>query len=281
MHGDRAVDLHTHSTASDGRLSPSALVQLAASVGLNAIGLTDHDTTAGLPEAEAEAHRLGLIVVPGVELSASHDRREAHMLGYFIDREREHFQKSLATFVRQRSERIDRMIERLDQIGIRVDRDAVMEKAGEGTVGRPHLAWTLIEMGVVSDIAAAFDQYLGTGRPGYVPRPYLAPEEAIRLIRSAGGAPVLAHPYSTGDPAGLAARLKPLGLAGMEVWYGEYNDEQRQALHRIALANDLIPTGGSDFHAQDFKPGRDLGQPPVPWETIDRLYHDAADWDRP
>jgi predicted metal-dependent phosphoesterase TrpH len=244
-------------------------------VGLDAIGLTDHDTTAGLAEAEAEAQRLGLIVVPGVELSASYHGREAHMLGYFIDRQDERFQERLATFVRQRAERIDQMIDRLDRLGIRVDRDAVLAKSGAGTVGRPHLAWTLIEMGVVSDISSAFDLYLGTGRPGYVPRPYLSPEEAIGLIRAAGGAPVLAHPYSTGDPAGLAARLKPAGLAGMEVWYGEYDDEQREALHQIALANDLIPSGGSDFHVEDFKPGRDLGKPPVPWETIERL-HDAA-----
>src|SRR5687768_5446405 len=110
MDGERAVDLHTHSTASDGRLTPTHLMQLASSVGLNAIGLTDHDTTAGLAEAEAEAKRLGLIVVPGVELSASHHGREAHMLGYFIDREDDQFQKRLATFVRQRSERIDQMI---------------------------------------------------------------------------------------------------------------------------------------------------------------------------
>jgi predicted metal-dependent phosphoesterase TrpH len=280
MPGERAVDLHTHSTASDGRLAPAELVQLAATVGVGAIGLTDHDTTSGLAEAEAEAARLGLIVVPGVELSASYQRREAHMLGYFIDRENEEFQERLATFVRQRSERIDLMIERLAGLGIRVDREAVLAKATGGTVGRPHLAWTLIEMGIVSDITEAFDQYLAAGRPGYVPRPYLSPEDAIRLIRSAGGAPVLAHPRSTGDPAGLVAQLKPVGLAGMEVWYGEYSPEQREELHQIALANDLIPSGGSDFHAEAFKPGRDLGQPPVPWETIDRLHEDAVSWNR-
>jgi len=278
MHGERAVDLHTHSTASDGRLTPKQLMQLASAVGLDAIGLTDHDTTAGLAEAEAEAERLGLVVVPGVELSASYHGREAHMLGYFIDREDEAFQERLATFVRQRSERIDQMIDRLAAIGIRVDREAVVAKALGGTVGRPHLAWTLIEMGVVTDVSEAFDQYLATGRPAYVPRPYLSPEEAITLIRSAGGAPVLAHPWSTGDPATLVARLKPVGLAGMEVWYGEYAPEQREALRQIALANDVIPSGGSDFHVEDFKPGRDLGKPPVPWETIERLHQAAIDW---
>lgn len=275
MADERRVDLHTHSTASDGRLSPSGLVRAAHEAELDAIGLTDHDTTAGLAEAEAAGARLGVIIVPGVELSATQNRREAHMLGYFIDRKNEEFQAALAEFVRQRSERIDRMIEKLWDLDVRVERDAVLAHAGTGTVGRPHIAWALIEMGAVADVPDAFNRYLSSGRPAYVPRPHVTPEEAIGLIRLAGGAPVLAHPWSTGDPAGMAARLKQHGLAGLEVWYGEYDSELRAPLYRIALENGLIPTGGSDFHAPGFKPGRELGEGLAPWETIERL-HDAA-----
>ncbi|CAN5385652.1 PHP domain-containing protein [soil metagenome] len=271
MTGERAVDLHTHSSASDGLFPPRQLVREAHAVGLSAIGLTDHDTTAGLDDAEAEATSLGLFVVPGVELSATDSGREAHTLGYFIDRDNEPFQVALRDFVTQRSERIDRMIARLQELGVPIDRDAVLTRAGVGTVGRPHVAWELIEMGAADDMVDAFDRYLGTGKPAYIPRPRLTPERAIEIIRSAGGAPVLAHPLSSPDPETLIARLAQNGLVGMEVTYGEYDQEQRDRLRRIADANDLIPTGGSDFHAHNFKPGRDLGATSVPWETIERL----------
>ena len=276
MHGERAVDLHTHSTASDGLLTPTQLMQFAAEERLGGIGLPDHDTTAGLAEAETEASRLGLIVVPGVELSSTFHGHEAHMLGYFIDPGIEDFQDALAVFVQQRAERIERMVERLRGLGIPVEIDDVLAKAGTGTVGRPHLAHVLIEMGAANDIPDAFDKYLAIGRPAYVPRPHIRPEEAVRMIRGAGGAPVLAHPYSTGNISGILERLVPAGLAGMEVWYGEYSDDRRHELREYAVDAGLIPTGGSDFHGPNFKPGRDLGGPPVPWETIERL-HDASE----
>ncbi len=279
MSGEQAVDLHTHSTASDGMLTPTQLIQSAAKVGLSGIGLTDHDTTAGLAEAQTEASRLGLVVVPGVELSASYQGREAHMLGYFIDPSNMEFQDKLAAFVKQRSERMTRMVERVNQLGIPVELDAVLEKAGTGTVGRPHLARVMIDLGAVSDISDAFNRYLGQGKPAYVPRPRLEPEDAVRLIMSAGGAPVLAHPFSTGDARAMVSRLAPVGLAGLEVWYGEYSPEQREELRQLAEGNGLIPTGGSDYHGPNFKPGRDLGGPPVPWETIGRL-HDVSEANR-
>jgi predicted metal-dependent phosphoesterase TrpH len=277
MTDERRVDFHTHSVASDGRLTPSDLVRYAREQGLSALGLTDHDTTKGLDEAEAVAREIGLIVVPGVELSSTVGANEAHLLGYFIDRENEEFQTALDDFVSQRSERVDRMIRRLREIGIDVDRDRVLANAGLGSIGRPAIGWALIEMGLASDMADAFNKYLGMGRPGYVPRPKLSPEDAIAIIRKAGGAPVLAHPLSTGDAPGIAKRLQAAGLVGFETWYGEYSPDQREQLHDIARANDLIPTGGSDFHALGFKEGRDLGSVPgIPWETIDRLY-DASE----
>jgi predicted metal-dependent phosphoesterase TrpH len=201
------------------------------------------------------------------------------MLGYFIDPSNMEFQEKLAAFVKQRSERMTRMVERVNQLGIPVGLDAVLEKAGTGTVGRPHLARVMIDLGAVSTISDAFDRYLGQGKPAYVPRPRLEPEDAVRLIMSAGGAPVLAHPFSTGDARAMASRLAPVGLAGLEVWYGEYLPEQREELRQLAEANGLIPTGGSDYHGPNFKPGRDLGGPPVPWETIERL-HDVSEANR-
>ena len=277
MNEERRIDLHTHSIASDGRLTPTDLVQAARDRGLTAIGLTDHDTTSGLPEAEDAGSKLGVIIVPGVELSSTVDGREAHMLGYFIDPENDEFQTALADFVAQRFERVDRMIAKLAESDVMVDRDRVFANAGAGSVGRPAIGWALIEMGLATDMADAFNKYLSVGRPGYVPRRKLNPEDAIALIRAAGGAPVLAHPYSTGDPAGMASRLKAAGLAGFETWYGEYTPERRGALLEIANQNELIPTGGSDFHAPDFKEGRELGSVPgIPFDTIDRLY-DAAE----
>lgn len=271
MSGEQAVDLHMHSSASDGLLPPRQLIREARAAGLDAIGLTDHDTTAGLDDAETEASSLGLFVVPGVELSATDRGHEAHTLGYFIDRDDERFQQALSDFVLQRSQRIDQMVARLHELGVPVDRDAVLARAGAGTVGRPHLAWELIETGAAVDMVDAFERYLGTGRPAYVPRPRLTPEAAIRIIRSAGGAPVLAHPLSSPDPEALIARLVPAGLIGMEVVYGEYDDDQRMRLRHIADRHGLVPTGGSDFHAHNFKPGRELGATTVPWGTIDRL----------
>jgi predicted metal-dependent phosphoesterase TrpH len=165
------------------------------------------------------------------------------------------------------------MIRRLREIGIAVDRDRVLAHAGLGSIGRPAIGWALIEMGLATDMADAFDKFLGMGRPGYVPRPKLAPEEAIAIIRRAGGAPVLAHPLSTGDAEGIAKRLKAAGLVGFETWYGEYTPQERDYLHGIARASELIPTGGSDFHALGFKEGRDLGSVTgIPWETIERLH---------
>jgi predicted metal-dependent phosphoesterase TrpH len=271
MNGERAVDLHTHSSASDGLFPARQLVREARAAGLDAIGLTDHDTTAGLDDAETEASSLGLFVVPGVELSATDQGREAHTLGYFIDRDNEPFQQELSNFVIHRAQRIDRMVAKLHELGVPIDREAVLARAGSGTVGRPHVAWELIDMGAATNMVDAFDRYLGTGKPAYVPRPRLTPERAIEIIRAAGGAPVLAHPLSSPDPEALIARLVPAGLAGMEVEYGEYNDEQRARLRHIAERHGLIPTGGSDFHAHNFKPGRDLGATTVPWGTIERL----------
>jgi len=272
------VDLHTHSVHSDGTLTPAALVDEAARRGLRVLGLTDHDTLDGLAEAEAEAERLGLDLVPGMELSTGGQdgKPEIHLLGYFVDREEAALRAGLAGFAQARLERMERMVGRLAEAGVAIDPERVRRIAGPGTVGRPHLARALIEGGYVADVGEAFDRFLAAGRPGFVPRPKVEPEAGIGLIRAAGGVPVLAHPFGAGDVAATVERLVPAGLLGMEVWYGEYDDRARDELRAIADRWGLIPTGGSDFHGPGFKAGRELGGAAVPLASVERLRVAAA-----
>jgi predicted metal-dependent phosphoesterase TrpH len=270
------VDLHTHSTMSDGMLTPVELVREANRQGLRVLGLTDHDTVGGLAAAAAEAAAVGIEVVPGVELGTDVDRHEVHILGYFIDRDNSDLLQALATLAQQRIERIQRMAAKLTDTGVPVAWDDVLAAAGSGTIGRVHLANVLITHGRATSVIDAFDRYLAPGRPGYVPRQKFEPETAVEILLRAGGVPVLAHPFSTGDIEGILARLVPAGLKGMEVYYGEYTPARREELRGIAERWQLIPTGGSDFHGPGLKPGRDLGGPPVPIESVERLREAAT-----
>ena len=265
------IDLHTHSTVSDGLLSPADLVREAARVGLSALALTDHDTIGGVREAIDTGREVEVEVVPGVELGTSVERREHHILGYFVDISMPAFQEDLDDLADRRVRRATLMVERLAAVGVSITLDDVLAVAGHGTVGRPHLARVLIAHGYADDVSDAFETYLKAGRPAYVPRQPFPPEEAIALILRAGGVPVLAHPFSTGNPAAAVARLLPAGLLGLEVYYGEYDDDQRGTLRALADQTGLIPTGGSDFHGVGYRAGRDLGGPPVPADTIERL----------
>lgn len=265
------IDLHTHSTVSDGLLLPGDLVREAARAGLSALALTDHDTIGGVQEAIDTGREVSVEVVPGVELGTSVERREHHILGYFVDITMPEFRAELDDLANRRIRRATLMVERLAEVDVSITLDEVLAVAGHGTVGRPHLARVLIAHGYASDVSDAFERYLKAGRPAYVPRQPFPPEEAIALILKAGGAPVLAHPFSTGDPAAAVARLQPAGLLGLEVYYGEYDDAQRGMLRDLADRTGLIPTGGSDFHGFGYRAGRDLGGPPVPADTIERL----------
>jgi predicted metal-dependent phosphoesterase TrpH len=268
-----SVDLHTHSTYSDGLLSPTALVEEAAARGVRYLGLTDHDTVAGIAEAQAAGEKLGVEVIPGVELSTSLAGGEGvHLLGYFIDTTNRPLLAGLAEFAAARRERMARMIERLKLVGAAVDERRVQELAGHGTVGRPHLARALIEAGYAANIADAFDRYIGQGKPAYVPRPRVDPRNAIALVRAAGGVAVLAHPLWPGGVESVLDRLIPFGLRGMEVDYGEYTPEDRAFLREIAIRRGLIATGGSDFHGLAMgSAGRELGSAPVPVAAVTAL----------
>ena len=271
------VDLHTHSTYSDGLLSPAALVEEAASRGVRFLALTDHDTVAGIPEARAAGDHLGVEVIPGVELSAAFESGgEVHLLGYFVDIDDPALLEQLAGYGRARATRMERMVERLGRIGAPVGLERVREIAGHGTVGRPHLGRALVEAGHAADLSDAFARYIGGGKPAFVPRPRIDPRDAITLVCGAGGVPVLAHPFSVGDIEGVLDRLVPAGLAGMEVDYGEYDDEGREMLRQTAARRGLIATGGSDFHGPDLRVARELGSVPVPLAAVERLREAAG-----
>lgn len=272
------IDLHTHSTASDGIESPTELVQEASRRGISVLGLTDHDTVDGLAEATAAAAEAGLTLIPGIELSSdSDDAHEIHLLGYFIDPASESLAQRLQWLTRQRRLRIEQIVARLEDLGLPIDMEMVERYAPGGVMGRPHVARALIEIGAAETVRQAFDRYIGWGKPGYVPRARVEAEDAIATIRSAGGVPVLAHPFSTGNVTGVLERLIPAGLRGMEVWYGEYDDNQRAQLLHHADRYGMIPTGGSDWHGAGFREGRTLGSVPVPPSTVELLMDAAAE----
>jgi 3',5'-nucleoside bisphosphate phosphatase len=269
--GRSLVDLHAHSICSDGTQTPAELVQEAKRRGLAFLSLTDHDTVEGLTEAKSEGERLGVTVIPGVELSAERNGKEAHILGYFIDDQNEDLLRDLAEFAALRPIRIERMVEKLRGLGIEIELKRVREIAGPGTIGRPHVARALVELGRAEDVEDAFDKYIAPGRPGFVPRQKITAGQAISTIARGGGLPVLAHPYSTKAVEESLKELVPLGLVGLEAFYGEYSDEEREALRKIADEWSLIPTGGSDWHGPGARTGRELGGPFVPIESIERL----------
>jgi 3',5'-nucleoside bisphosphate phosphatase len=239
------VDLHMHSTASDGSLPAAEVVLAAARARLDAIALTDHDTLDGVPEAAEAGGRLGVRVVPGVELSA-HDRGEVHLLGLHISRA-EALEARLAGFREARRVRAVRIVERLNELGVPVTMNNVMEHAGTGAVGRPHVARALVSLGRARDQREAFDRWLGAGKPAYVEKEYLGMREAITLVHEAGGIAVLAHPGAAATRARLE-ELRALGLDGVEVRHPGHSAEDIARIGALANHLELLPSGGSDWH---------------------------------
>jgi predicted metal-dependent phosphoesterase TrpH len=265
-----SVDLHCHSTASDGLLTPAGLVTYASERGVSTIGLTDHDSTNGVASAMAIGAELGVSVIPGVELSSEIEGLQAHILGYFIDPTSTSLQREFEWMNRSRRERVGRIVQNLVAAGIPIDLETVMAEAGDGTVGRPHVARVLVANGYAESVSDAFARYLTRGKPGYAISEKITPEGAIQSINRAGGVAVLAHPWSTKDPQGAVKRLAPAGLSGLECYYGEYSTPVRDDLARLAKEYGLIPTGGSDFHGPGVK-SVDLGGVVVPPESVDAL----------
>ena len=274
------VDLHLHTTLSDGNLSPAELVRFCSEKGLKVIAITDHDSTNGIIEAVAAARSLGKItVIPGVELSAEEKGLEVHVLGYFVDHESPAFQELLEGFRDARLVRTHEIVRRLDEIGLPVSWERVKELAG-GAVGRPHVAAAMVEAGYVSYNAEAFDKYLGRGGPAYVGRVRLSARDAVALLAAQGAVPVIAHPTFSlpeSDRDDLS-RLKPLleelrrdGLAGIEVYYKDYEAHVVEQLESLAADLGLIPCGGTDYHASG-NPGEPVpGHAGPPMASYERL----------
>ena len=269
------IELHCHSTASDGTYPAARVVEMAAAQGVRVLALTDHDTTAGIAEAAGVAIMHGMTLIPGVELTCSVDRGEVHLLGYFVAVGDEPFQARLATFRGGRDARGQAIVEKLNALGIPVRWERVKEIAGDGAVGRPHVGRALIEVGAAADIDDAFDRYLGRGRPAHVERQQLLPADAVQLVRAAGGVPVLAHPLSVANLDATLAEMIPAGLLGIEAYYGAYVPEERNALAKIAARHDLITTVGNDFHG-DVHGGAVMGGTQGPPDVLDLLVAAAA-----
>lgn len=245
----------------------------AARLGIEVLAITDHDTTEAIPAALAEAQRWGITVVPGVEISTISGQEEIHLLGYFVDQEHPELQALLTRTREARWERAQQMLARLSRLGLPIEWERVVEiSRGSGSIGRPHVAATLVDAGHVSNYEEAFDLWIGRGRPAYVERYKLTPEEAIDLVRKSGGLPVLAHPYiysrSGQQKQGLdltrwLPRLRTAGLEGLEVYYPNYPHRASRHLLALAIQYGLLITGGSDYHGGML--GNGLGNVAVPW----------------
>ncbi len=268
------VDLHCHSTASDGLRTPAGLVAYSAERRLSTIGLTDHDSTKGVAEAVEAGAQLGVEVIPGVELSSEIGGLQAHILGYFIDLDSESLQCEFAWMNATRQARVQQICVNLNAAGIPIDPADVLLLSDGGTVGRPHVARVLVTNGYAESVSDAFNRFLTRGKPGYALSEKITPEDAIGVIARAGGVAVLAHPWSTKNPRAAVERLASVGLAGVECYYGEYAPSVQTDLAALAQEFGLLSTGGSDYHGEGVKTV-DLGGVYVPAETVDRL-RDAA-----
>ncbi len=256
LHGGRyrptMIDLHVHTNASDGTLSPAATVRHARGKGLSAVAITDHDTVEGVAEAFEAGVDLGIEVVPGIEISAEHHLGTLHVLGYYIRHDDQRLRERIAVLQQARNERNPRIIERLRELGCAISLEQVEQEAETGQVGRPHFAKVMVQQGFVRSVREAFQRYLKKGARAYVDKYRFAPDVAIGCIRDAGGAAVLAHPAIIGCSSAvlqeLVAELTGYGLQGIEVYYPEHSSRQQQLYKSLVRRFDLVETGGSDFH---------------------------------
>jgi len=272
------IDLHVHSTFSDGSFPPEDLIVQAKSIHLAAIALTDHDTTDGVGRFLAEARSRSVRAVAGVEISADFKVGTFHMLGYFIRHDDSQLNQRLAWLREGREARNAEILGKLTKLGMKLSWDEVRAFAGEDVVGRPHFAQAMMARGYVLTKDEAFEKYLGKGKAGYAERRRLTPEDSIRLIRDAGGVAVLAHPFTLGltppDLRKLVGQLKDWGLGGIEVYYSEHTSDMERQYRDLAHDFGLVSTGGSDFHgalSPDIKLGRGFGSLRVPDEVVDQL----------
>lgn len=264
------IDLHTHTNASDGLLAPAALVRAARAAGLSVVGIADHDTVNGIAEALSAAEAEGITLVPGVEINAYHGAFEYHILGYFLDHRDARLAVALAGLREARVRRMEKIVGLLGGLGMELPPEEVLALAGDGSVGRPHIARAMAARGYVSSIREAFDRFIGEGKPAYAPRSKLSPSEAIAVIKGAGGLPVLAHPgLWPGDE--LIPQLAAWGIVGIEAYTPDHTEEQIARYLALARELGLVVTGGSDYHGWNDPSGSSLGVGRTPPGEFERL----------
>ena len=272
------IDLHVHSTCSDGSETPEKVVELAAAAGYAAIALTDHDGLAGVTRAKARAESLGVGFVPGCEVSCAFSPGAMHILSYFAEPGENPLQAELERLRQDRAKRNERLVQRLEELGLPITLEEVQAVAGDSVIGRPHFAAVLVANGAATSIEDAFDRLLAKGAPGYVPKARIDAASFIAVAKASGAVAVLAHPLSLGvqtpELEGVLGELAAAGLGGMECYYGRYSPEERAGLVQMARRHDLVATGGSDFHGS-FKPdifiGTGTGDLFVPDEALTQL----------
>ncbi|MDD3766549.1 MAG: PHP domain-containing protein [Eubacteriales bacterium] len=273
----KLIDLHTHTTASDGSHTPSELVFLAKKANLAAVAITDHDTISGIDEAQKAGVKAGVEVVPGVEISVG-ENDNMHILGLLIDHKSPKLNQTLDGLKKARDERNRQMIKKLQDLGFSITYEEVREKTGAKNMGRLHIAKTMEEKGMVSDYTQAFRSYLSFGCKAYVPRKRLGEKEGIEVVLQSGGIPVLAHINYLNKPAHeleeTLVRLKNLGLMGVEVYYSDYDTKTYQLANYLAEKLGLLKSGGTDFHGtnrQNVHLGKGKGDMVIAYELLERL----------
>ncbi|MGB9813586.1 MAG: PHP domain-containing protein [Thermovenabulum sp.] len=267
------IDLHIHTTFSDGKLTPEEVVEKAAELNLKAIAITDHDTIDGISFAiERAKYYPSLEIVPGIEINTDFENEEVHILGYYIDYKDHFLQIKLREFQEIRNSRIKKMIEKLNRLNIPIKNEDVEKEADGPSLGRPHIARVLVKKGYASSVEEAFLLYLDKGKPAYVPRYKLTPVEAIELIKKSGGIPVLAHPGLIKNK-GIVFKIIKMGIKGIEVYHKEHNKEDSNYFMELAKKYSLLMTGGSDCHGDPLL----MGSQPVPYEFLMQLKDSKKD----
>ncbi|MCX5994035.1 MAG: PHP domain-containing protein [Chloroflexi bacterium] len=275
-------DLHLHTTASDGRLTPAQMVALVLERGLEVISVTDHDSVSGVGEALAAAGSGGRItVVPGVEINTDLATGELHVLGYFIDYLDEDLLAALARIRESRVGRAQKMLEKLRDLGIPLEWQRVLDLARGESICRPHIAQAMLEKGYVSEEREAFERYIGRDGPAYIGREKVGPVDAVGIVKKAGGIPVLAHPADIINVDNIIVELKAAGLAGLEAYYGQYDSKTVKRVVKLAARHGLLTTGGTDYH--HFCDDREVppGSVDIPESSIQQLFAAAGKTFRP
>lgn len=265
------IDLHLHTTYSDGTLTPVEVVEAAAARGVTLLAITDHDEVDGVAPAQTCARRCGVTVVSGVEINTEVGKEDIHILGYGFPPDSPVLRDGLSLLRASRLTRLHRMLERLESIGYPLDAGRVLEIAGQGSVGRPHIARALLDAGYVVSVADAFDRLIGNRCPAYVPRASLSPEAAIEMIHRAGGLTSLAHPGKLGDPVRFIKRLKTAGLDALEAYHSDHSLATMERMVKWARQYELVLTGGTDSHGPGGPRSVQIGAVPVPDSVGEQL----------